>query len=148
MDSLYILRLPKELQRELGKLRSNLYAHHPDPSFLALEPCIMLGEAADGKTLGYLPCPELPLVSHGELQYANHHLYIPIDEALLAPLRNELGTSFPYSGIYLGEIDVQQKIEPVVIKDLWIAELSIQTEGDLKLWRVSSEKHLDSGKGR
>jgi hypothetical protein len=72
--------------------------------------------------------PELPLVSHGELQYANHHLYIPIDEALLAPLRNELGTSFPYSGIYLGEIDVQQKIEPVVIKDLWIAVLASQTK--------------------
>ena len=148
MESLYILRLPKELQRELGKLRSELYALHPDPSFQALESCIILGKAKDGDSIGYVTCPKLPLVSLGELRYTDHHLYIPVDESALAPLRSELDTSYPYSGIHLGDIEVQHTMEPVVIRDLWIAMLTIQEEGDLKLWRVSSEKHLDSGKGR
>ncbi len=147
MESFYILRLAKELQRELNKLRNELYALCPDPSLFALEPCIILGKAGDGNSIGYVPCPKLPLLCLGELRYSDNHLYIPVEETALAPLRSELDTSFPYSGIYLADVEIQRTIEPIIIKDLWFALLTIQEEGALKLWRVSSEKHLDSGKG-
>ncbi|MEA4861428.1 MAG: hypothetical protein VB127_13150 [Sphaerochaeta sp.] len=148
MESLYILRLAKELQRELNKLRSELYALCPDPSFYALEPCIILGSTDEIESNAHIPCPELPLTCERELRYSHHHLHIPVDDAALSPLRKALGISYPYSGIYLADVEIQRTIEPVIIKDLWFALLTIHEEGALKLWRVSSEKHLDSGKGR
>lgn len=148
MESFYILRLAKELQRELNKLRHELYTLCPEASLFSLEPCIILGNADNTTRIGHIPCPELPLVCEPSLRYSHHHLYLPINEAALAPLRKALGTSYPYSGIYLADVEIQHTIEPIIIKDLWFALLTIQEEGALKLWRVSSEKHLDSGKGR
>ncbi len=146
MDTYYILRLGKELRRNLKLFRDSLYKQHGDPGFLTLEACIILGPADKQEALPFLDCPPLPLSTLDTTSYQYGHLHLPIPSTPFTQIREQLGTDYPYDGIYLGEIDTTFPVEPIIIKDVSLAILTIQREGELITWNVSLEKHLDSGR--
>ena len=146
MENYYILRLGKELRRNLKLFRDSLYKQYGNPSLLALEACIILGPADKQEALPFVDCPHLPLSTLGAASYQYGHLYLPIPGTPFTKIREQLGTNFPYDGIYLGELDTAFPVEPIMVKDVSLAILTIQREGELITWNVSSEKHLDSGR--
>ncbi len=94
-----------------------------------------------------MDCPHLPLATLSAASYQEGHLHIPpIQGTPFAQIREQLGTNYPYDGIYLGEIDTTFPVEPIIIKDVSLAILTIQRDGELITWNVSLEKHLDSGR--
>ncbi|MDN5334601.1 hypothetical protein DYP60_06120 [Sphaerochaeta halotolerans] len=146
MENYYILRLGKELRRNLKLFRDGLYKQYGEPSLLTLEACIILGPVDKQDTLPFVDCPPLPLTTLDTTSYKNGHLHLPIPGTPFAQIRKQLGTDYPYDGVYLGEIETTLSVDPIIIKDLSLAMLSIQREGALITWNVSLEKHLDSGR--
>ena len=63
------------------------------------------------------------------------------------PDLRECNTSWPRSGIYLGEGKTKRNVAGVTIKYLSFAILNVESDGELVRWRISEERHLDSGRG-
>lgn len=146
METYYILRLAKELRRNLTCLRKDLYAKEGHHSLLALEPCIILGSTQTTDKAPFVSCPPLPMLTENHTVFSQGHLYLPLSGSPLQQLREELKTSFGYDGIFLGEQALEVEIPHILIKDVSLAILTIKREGELIAWNVSSEKHLYSGK--
>ncbi len=74
-------------------------------------------------------------------------LFFPIENKFLQPLKDQLGVSYPITGIFLGSIEetIEATLPPV--DDLRLALLEIKETEGLTLWRILSEKHLQTDKG-
>ncbi|MGH0054428.1 MAG: hypothetical protein ACQ5SW_13645 [Sphaerochaetaceae bacterium] len=148
MEHFYILRLSKELRRNLKTYRDSLYAQYGHPDFLSLEPCIILGPTSEKEQTPFVDCPSLPLTTENKSSYHQGMLYLPIPDNPFARLREQLGTTYPFDGIYLGTKETTLTVDPIRITDVRLAILTIQRDEDLMLWEFSAEKHLDSDRGR
>lgn len=94
----------------------------------------------------FVSCPQLPILIDGTLHFEEGQLFLPLERDVLAPLRNELATDYPISGIYLGSEQVSVPIQSFTINSVSLAMLSVERTEDLIFWNVLSERHLDSGK--
>ncbi len=146
MESYYILRLGKDLRSKLAKKRERLFEKSGDSSFCCLEPCIILGPCDQANPIPYIHCPSLPFSSQAELRYEHGQLFLPIDAAILEPIRAAVGTEYPISGIHLGTQDVSVPMESFSINSISIAILTVERKEGLTLWNVFSERHLCSDK--
>lgn len=148
MESYYILRLGKDRRTKLANIRTLLFEKSGHSSFCCLEPCIILGPCDPSSVVPYVSCPQLPILIDGSLHFEEGQLFLPIERGVLAPLRNELATDYPISGIYLGSDHVSVPVESFTINSVSLAILTVERKKDLTLWNVLSERHLDSGKER
>ncbi len=145
MQRFFILRLDKDLRLTIERERNRLYQESGDSSFFTFEPCIILG-AVEGPIPSFVPCPTLPLESQ-PARYEQGTLYLPIEAALLDAIRSACNTSWPTSGIYLGDADVPSALPPYTIRYLSFAILTVAKDDELFRWHISEERHLDSGRG-
>ncbi len=148
MEQYYILRLGKELYQQVTKLRNQLFSDWGHTGFQSLEPCIFLGPKGTDEPVGYVTRPPLPLQTNTSAVFKDNILFLPIEGNPFEQIRRELRTTFPVDGIYLGSDNIQLEKEPIIIKDVRFAVLSVETNGNLTTWSISSEKRLDSGRGR
>ena len=146
MESYYILRLGNDLRTKLIKIRTLLFEKSGQSCFCCLEPCIILGPCDPSSGVPFVSCPQLPICIDGNLHFKEGQLFLPIEREVLAPLRSELATDYPISGIYLGSEQVSVPIQSFTINSVSLAILSVERTEDITLWNVLSERHLDSGK--
>ena len=145
MQRFFILRLDKDIRSCLERERTRLYQISGDSSFFSFEPLIVLG-AVEGPIPPFVPCPPLPIVTQAA-HYDQGTLYLPIDEKILRPLREVCNTTWPTSGIYLGDIDVPVEVVPLSLKYLRFGLLNVQKVDQIFRWHISEERSLDSDKG-
>ena len=146
MPVYYALLLPQQVRLKLNLIRRTLYSKSGNSSFRAQESCILLGETADTSLSKLVSCPPLPLPVQGIAAYAEQTLHFPVPEEALRQIREELGVSHSYSGIYLGDEKLEYEAEIPAINDLRLALVEVERQGNLTLWRTLSEKHLQRGK--
>lgn len=145
MQRFFILRLDKDLRANLERERTLIYQETGDSSFFTFEPCIILGPV-EGPTPAFVPCPPLPLKT-GDDDWQQETLNLPVDPQALQEIRNVCNTSWPTSGIYLGEAKTKRTVQGVSIKYLSFAILNVEKDDELFRWHISEERHLDSGRG-
>ena len=142
MSIYYALLLPQHVKLKVQDIRRTLFCKSGHSSFRALESCILLGRTDDITLTKKVTCPTLPLQVQSKASFLDNTLFFPIEQKELDLLRTELGVSHPYSGIYLGEIDIACEGDIPPLKNLRLALVEIQREGELTLWRTLSEKRL------
>ena len=145
MQRFFILRLDKDLRANLERKRTAIYQETGDSSFFTFEPCIILGPV-EGPIPSFVPCPPLPLVT-GADEWEQGTLHLPVEAGALKEIREACNTSWPTSGIYLGEAKTKRTVKGVTIKYLSFAILSVEKDDETFRWRISEERHLDSGRG-
>lgn len=128
------------------KVRRTLYFATGHSSFRAQEGCILLGQTEDTTLSKAVTCPSLPLIVHNRATFSDNTLFFPVEQKELSQIRTELGVDHPYSGIYLGEVNMEAEAEIPPLKNLRLALVEIQKEGEITLWRTLAEKRL-KGKG-
>ena len=146
MQRFFILRLDKDVRARVERERTRLYQESGDSSFFTFEACIILGPV-QGPIPSYVPCPALPL-EVGRARWEQGTLHCPIDGNALAPIREACNTSWPTSGIYLGEANGESELEELTLRYLNFAILTVEKDGDLFRWHISQEIHLDSGRAQ
>jgi hypothetical protein len=148
MPNIYCLLLPQATRTAINHLRTGLFQKTGSPSFRTLPPCIILGKTENTFIPSGLHCPDLPLAVNPKAMFAEGQLFFPIEEQKIRSLQNQLGTSYPISGIFLGkqEQEIEQGIIPQV-DDLRLALLEYKEAEGLTLWKILSEKHLQKDKG-
>jgi hypothetical protein len=142
MQRFFILRLDKDLRAKLERERTRLYQENGSASFFTFEPCIILGPV-EGPVPSFVPCPPLPLHTQ-EARFEQGILHLPIEEDALQGIREACNTSWPTSGIYLGEADATSVMETLTIKHLRFAILNVRKDDELFRWHISEERYLDS----
>ena len=145
MQRFFILRLDKDLRANLERERTAIYRETGDSSFFTFEPCIILGPVK-GPIPAFVPCPPLPLVTGSDV-WEQGTLHLPVEAEALKEIRDACNTSWPKSGISLGEGKTKGTVAGVTIKYLSFAILNVESDGELVRWRISEERHLDSGRG-
>jgi hypothetical protein len=144
MQRFFILRLDKDLRSSLHRARTLLYQSSGDPSFLSFEACIILGATDQTILPSWVDAPHLPIYT-GQPTYESGTLHLPINEELLRPLRLQCDTTWPTSGVYLGEADVPLEYQGVRIDYVSLAILSVEKIDALFRWHISQERTLYSG---
>ncbi|MDY0287641.1 MAG: hypothetical protein RBR15_02310 [Sphaerochaeta sp.] len=142
MSIFYALLLPQHVRLAINEARRVLFCSSGHPSFRAQQGWILLGETSDRALTKKVTCPTLPLTAKGKSAYASNTLFFPIEEKELKQIRTELGVSHPYSGIYLGELDIPYETEIPQVNNLRLALVEILKEGEITLWRTLAEKRL------
>ncbi len=145
MSIYYALLLPQHVRLAINEARRVLFCSSGHVSFRAQQGCILLGETSDRALTKKVTCPTLPLAVQGKSTFANNTLFFPIEEKELEQIRAELGVSHPYSGIYLGELDISYEREIPEVNNLRLALVEILKEGEITLWRTLAEKRLQRG---
>jgi|GEM_PF-6552977 len=146
MSIYYALLLPQHVRLKIQEIRRVLFCQSGHGSFRAQESCILLGETEDTNLTKHVICPTLPLTVQNSATFSNGTLYFPVEQKELALLRTDLGVSHPYSGIYLGGVDVNYEGQIPPLKNLRLALVEIKKEGEITLWRTLAEKRLQKGK--
>ena len=142
MSIYYALLLPQHVRLKIQEIRRVLFCKSGHESFRAQDSCILLGKTEDTILTKQVTCPTLPLTVQGYATYSDNSLYFPVEQKELDLLRTELGISHPYSGIYLGEVNMEYLGEIPPLNNLRLALVEIQQEGEISLWRTLSEKRL------
>ncbi|WP_320130228.1 hypothetical protein [uncultured Sphaerochaeta sp.] len=147
MPSYFCLLLPEATRKVINQIRTELFRKSGSKSFRTLPPCIMLGETEKNSLPAGLDCPNLPLKIGKTSCFMHDQLFFPIENKFLQPLKDQLGVSYPITGIFLGSIEetIEATLPPV--DDLRLALLEIKETEGLTLWRILSEKHLQTDKG-
>ena len=146
MSIYYALLLPQHVKLKIQEIRRVLFCTSCHISFRAQESYILLGETDDTSLTKQVSCPQGPLHVQGRTVYDGKTLFFPVEEKELAQMRAELGVSHPYSGIYLGEVNVTYEASIPPLKNLRLALVETHKEGELTLWRTLSEKRLQKGR--
>ncbi len=147
MSIYYALLLPQHVRLTIQEIRRVLFCRSGHSSFRAQESCILLGETEDSTLTKDVTCPPLPLTVQGTTAYRSNTLFFPIEGKDLDQIRGELGVSHPYSGIYLGEVAMDYEATIPALKNLRLALVEIQREGEITRWRTLAEKRLQKGRG-
>jgi hypothetical protein len=147
MPIYYALLLPQHVRLKIQEIRRGLFSTSGHSSFRAQESWILLGKTEDTSLSKQVSCPPLPRTVHGKATYTENTLFFPVEQKDLALLRAELGVSHPYSGIYLGGVNMECEGAIPSVKNLRLALIEIQQEGAIIRWRTIAEKRLQKGKG-
>lgn len=142
MSTYYALLLPQHIRLHIRKIRQTLFRETGNSSFCQGECWILLGKTQDTALTKTVTCPTLPLSITPKTTYAYNTLFLAVEPEELKQLREELGVSHPYSGIYLGEVDREILTQVPPIQSLRLALVELKQEGPLVLWRILSEKRL------
>ncbi len=147
MSIYYALLLPQHVRLTIQEIRRVLFCRSGHSSFRAQESCILLGETEDSTLTKDVTCPPLPLTVQGTTVYCCNTLFFPVEEKELDKIRGELGVNHPFSGIYLGEVDMDCEATIPALKNLRLALVEIQEEGGITRWRTLTEKRLQKDRG-
>ena len=147
MSIYYALLLPQQVRLTVNDIRRVLFCKSGHFSFRAQESCILLGKTDDTTLAAKVTCPPLPMAVEGRAAYSHNTLFLPVQEKSLEQIRGELGVNHPYSGIYLGAVDLHHESDIPGLNDLRLALVEIQEEDGITLWRTLAEKRLQRGKG-
>ncbi|HKM06536.1 MAG TPA: hypothetical protein VJ869_06055 [Sphaerochaeta sp.] len=147
MSIYYALLLPQHVRLKIQEIRKALFASCGHSSFRELESCILLGKTEDTTLAKGVSCPSLPLILEGKAVFASDTLFFPIEEKELLKIRTELGVSHPYSGIYLGKVNLETRTEIPPLNNLRLALIEVKKEGAIMFWRTLAEKRLQKDKG-
>ncbi|HHT81681.1 MAG: hypothetical protein WCS35_02300 [Sphaerochaeta sp.] len=146
MPTYYALLLPQHIRLKINDIRRTLFCKSGDSSFRAQESCILLGETEDKALSKKVTCPPLPLTVQCSTAFSDGTLFFPVLQNELAQIREELGVSHPYSGIYLGKVNVTHEEQLPPLNNLRLAIVEIKEEDGITLWRTLSEKRLKKGR--
>ena len=128
MSIYYALLLPQHVRLKIQEIRRILFCKSGHSSFRAQEGCILLGRTEDTTLTKHVTCPTMPLTVQGSAKFSEHTLYFPVEQIELDTLRTELGVSHPYSGIYLGGINMEYEGEIPPLNNLRLALVEIKKE--------------------
>ena len=147
MSIYYALLLPQHVRLTINEVRRVLFCKSGHFSFRAQESCILLGKTDDTALATNVSCPPLPMAVEGRTKYSDNTLFFPVQEKDLELIRCELGVDHPYSGIYLGDLDMHYESDIPELNNLRLALVDIQEEDGVTLWRTLAEKRLQKDKG-